>query len=80
MLLLMVPMMKFTVWCFVMCMKLTLLCAKASWTVFVFLFKATTLGVIALVGIVGTAVAQRKEQRTLTEQVAIDTEAVHVRH
>lgn len=80
MLFLMVPMMKFTVWCFVMCMKLTLLCAKASWTVFAFLFKVTALGVVALVGAVGTAVAKRKEHRTLTEQVAIDTESVPVRH
>lgn len=62
-----VLMMKFTVWCMIASVKLTVMCARLMWPLLVFLTKMMMVGGVAVVALVGGALAKRGQRGKLQE-------------
>lgn len=60
-----VLMMKFTVWCMVASIKLTIMCARLMWPLLVFLTKMLMVAVTAGVALIGGSLDKRRQRERL---------------
>lgn len=67
MLFLFVLLMKFTVWCMIASVRLMMLCARVIWPLLVFLTKMMMVGAVAVVALIGGALAKREQRGRLDQ-------------